>query len=436
MASESQKDETVINMVMSPLPSSYENLMGYELSMSSKFSIFQTPKILSRHNEAAYKPNAFSIGPFHYRANKQLEATQKIKLKYLRDLLSRSSNPEELYSQLIATIRSVQREARDCYAGSIESCVEEAFVEILVLDGCFISELFRKDAKKELRDPNDPIFTMSCLQKYLNHDLILLENQIPWIVLERLFSLTKLSPGKSLIELALKFFSNIFSSKQPSVQPNEFQDIEIKHILDLLRHSLLLPLSPDRFKGEPTGWEAFPCATKINEAGITFEKRMAGSILDINFKNGVLKIPPLLIQETTETILRNLISFEQCCPNYQPIVTSYAKLMDNLIDTDKDIEILSDKNIIDNWLNPEDAKQFFNKLYHDTYVKQFFYHDICVKVTGHSKRLWPRWRFSYVHNYFGKPWAIVSQVVGTILLVLTLLQTLYAVLSYVGDKSR
>ncbi|KAJ0111257.1 hypothetical protein Patl1_02998 [Pistacia atlantica] len=437
MASESQKDETVINMVMSPFPSSYEHLLAYELSMSSTFSIFQTPKILFRHNEAAYKPNAFSIGPFYYRANKELQATQKIKLKYLRDLLSRSNNPEELYSQLTETIRSIQREARGCYAGPLESCVEEAFVEILVLDGCFISELFRKDAKKELRDPDDPIFTMSCLQEYLNHDLILLENQIPWMVLERFFSLTKLSPDESLIQLALDFFGNIFSSKEPSVTPNQFHEgkIEIKHILDLLRHSLLLPLSPGKFNDKPTGWEPFPCATKINEAGITFEKGMAGSILDIKFANGVLKIPPLLIQETTETILRNLISFEQCCPNYQPIVTSYAKLMDNLIDTDEDVEILSDKNIIDNWLNPEDAKQFFNKLYHDTFVKQFFYHDICLAVKNHRKRCWPRWRFFLVHNYFGKPWAIVSLIVGTILLVLTFLQTLYAVLSYVGDKS-
>ncbi|KAJ0112228.1 hypothetical protein Patl1_03001 [Pistacia atlantica] len=330
------------------LPSSYENLMGYELSLPSNSSIFQTPKILSRHNEAAYKPNAFSIGPFHYGgANKQMEATQKIKLKYFRDLLSRSKDPEELYSRHTATVRSVQRQAWDCYAGPIEGRVEEKFVEILVLDGCFISELFRRDAKNKLRDPNDPIFSMSYLQEYLIRDLILLENQIPWMVLERLFSLTKLSPDESLIQLALEFFGNIFSSNEPSVTPNQFQErnIEIKHILDLLRHSLLLQLSPDKFNEEPTGWEPFPCATKINEAGITFKKGEAGSILDINFKNGVLEIPPLLIQETSETILRNLISFEQCCPNYQPIVTSYAKLMDNLIETGKDFEILSEKNI-------------------------------------------------------------------------------------------
>ncbi|KAJ0111258.1 hypothetical protein Patl1_02999 [Pistacia atlantica] len=68
------------------------------------------------------------------------------------------------------------------------------------------------------------------------------------------------------------------------------------------------------------------------------------------------------------------------------IVTSYARLMYNLIDTDEDVEILSENDIIDNWLNPEDTKQFFNKLYHDRYVKEFFYHDICHKVNKHRKR--------------------------------------------------
>ena len=49
-----------------------------------------------------------------------------------------------------------------------------------------------------------------------------------------------------------------------------------------------------------------PSATNLDDFGITF-KTDAGtskSILDIDFneKNGELTIPPLLIQETTETV--------------------------------------------------------------------------------------------------------------------------------------
>ncbi|KAJ0054314.1 hypothetical protein Pint_02967 [Pistacia integerrima] len=430
MAESKKEDYSTINI--NSLQCSFENIMRYNFSVSPNCCIFRTPTILYRHNEAAYKPNAFSFGPLHH--GKQLEFTQKIKWDYLQGLLGRSTCPEKLYSELVQAISSVEAETRNCYAESI-GLTTEKFVEILLLDGCFISELFRKDAKEELRDPNDPIFTIACLQEYLNHDLILLENQIPWLVLERLFTLTKLSPNESLIKLALDFFGNLFSSKKPSVTENHFQErkIEIKHILDLLRHSLLLPLSPDKLKQKDGGWEPLPCATKLKQAGIKFEKEMRDTILDINFRNGVLKIPPLLIQETTETILRNLISFEQSYPNHAPIITSFAKLMDDLVDTENDVEILAENDSIDNWLKSQDAKQFFNKLYHDTFVKQFFYHDICHQMNKHRKRWWPRLRFFYLHN-FTTPLALVSQVVGAILLILTFLQTLYSILGVVGDK--
>ncbi|KAJ4729435.1 hypothetical protein OWV82_002216 [Melia azedarach] len=409
---------------------SFDEMMADKLIMSLNASIFRTPKILFRHNERAYLPNAFSFGPFHH-ADEQLKLTHRIKWKYVQGFLRRSPNPAAKWRQLTDAIRSVKGAARECYAGSIEFG-EEEFLEILVVDGCFIVELFRKDSGLVGKDQDDPIFNMSCLLQYLNHDLILLENQIPWLVLERLFSLTKVSEQQeSLIKLTLDFFGNIFSSTKPDIKLDKFNDLDIKHILDLLRHSLLLPLEREKqLCDKNLGWEPFPCATKIHEAGIKLRKRKSDSILDIQFTEGVLEIPSLLIQETTETIFRNLISFEQCCPNYPPIVTSYAKLMDNLIDTNKDVDILCDKNVIDNWLNPEDVTQFFNKLYNDAYVKKFYYSDLCEEVTNHRKLCWPRWRFFYMHNYFGTPWAIVSQVVGTILLILAIVQTLYAILDY------
>ncbi|KAJ0054311.1 hypothetical protein Pint_02962 [Pistacia integerrima] len=140
----------------------------------------------------------------------------------------------------------------------------------------------------------------------------------------------------------------------PSIQVELFQNpkFNIKHILDLLRHSLLLPL-PSRNE-ERSGYETFPIATKINESGIKFQaNELAENILDIKFDQFIfLKFHHCSFK--AKIIPRNLISLEQCCPNYPPIVTSYAKLMDNLTDTEKDVEILCDDSILHNWLNLED----------------------------------------------------------------------------------
>ncbi|KAK0590579.1 hypothetical protein LWI29_029057 [Acer saccharum] len=422
MEPNSPHSQVTISIESSASP--FESMLSGDLSMSSRLCIFRIPKILHRHNPQAYEPNAFSIGPFRC-GDDNLKPTQKIKMKYMQGLLRRSTNSKELLRKLTGAVRAMEQEARQCYAGPIGNSSVEEFVEILVLDGCFIIELFRKDAGEVTKDPDDPIFSLSiaCLLEFLKHDLILLENQIPWTVLELLFNMTMVPEGKSLIELALRFFGNMFSSSQPTIKPNEFANKEIKHILDLLRLSLILPLEP---LNTDSGWQPFPYARKIKGSGIKFKKVAPDTILNIRFSNGSLEIPPLLVQETTETIFRNLISLEQCLPNCPSIIASYAKLMDNLIDTPEEVEIRCDNDVLDNWLNPGDATRFFNKLHHDAYVKTFYYHNVCQQVNSYSKRWWPKLRYFYT-KYFSTPWAIVSQVVALILLILGFLQTYYTI---------
>ncbi|GAY66562.1 hypothetical protein CUMW_249710 [Citrus unshiu] len=422
-----ERDQIVVDVKL--LGSSFEDMMAEPLAMALNASIFKTPKILLRHNESAYIPHAFSFGPFHCK-NEQLKLTQRIKWKYMQGILRRSPDPHRKWRELVDAIASLKDPARQCYAGSIDLDDRE-FIEVLVLDGCFIIELFRKDCDILPKEPDDPIFAMSCFLEYLNHDLILLENQIPWLVLERLFSLTMApdSERKSLIMVTLEYFANIFSSKKPDeTKPEQFEVRNIKHILDLLRHSLVLPLEKGyKCSNRKREWDICPSAMTLQESGIKLQRVNSASILDIKFRsNGVLEIPPLLIQETTETLFRNLISFEQCCPNYEPIVTSYAKLMDSLIDTNKDVKLLFEYHLIDNWLNIGDVTQFFKKLYYDARVKNFYYLPVCQEVNLYCRRWRSRLRYAYTHRYCGSPWAIVSQVVGTILLILAILQTLFS----------
>ena len=146
--------------------------------MSPRCSIFKIPTLLSRHNKKAYLPNAFSIGPFHHN-NKKLKPTEKIKSKYFLDLISRVSNPNfpinpdsnpnpdcpinpnpnpncsinpnsdhlspdtisEFIRKFTKSIHKVHKDAREYYAGDIGMKTEK-LVEILILDGCFIIELF------------------------------------------------------------------------------------------------------------------------------------------------------------------------------------------------------------------------------------------------------------------------------------------------------
>jgi hypothetical protein len=142
----------------------------------------------------------------------------------------------------------------------------------------------------------------------------------------------------------------------------------------------LSTLSTEEKKERILGWELLPSATSLAEARIKFKMGISKSILDIKFIDGVLEIPPLVIHDTIETVFRNLISYEQCHPKYEARVTSYAMLLNNLIIIAKDMDILCENQIIINWLNHEDAAQLFNKLYHNTFVKHYYYTKLCEQV--------------------------------------------------------
>ena len=197
---------------------------------------------------------------------------------------------------LVSSVIEVEKEARECYVKVIDYSLEE-LAKILVTDGCFIIELFLRYTFEELREEDDPIFTVSSMLQFLNHDLILLENQVPWMVLEILFNLTKDSnQDKPLVLRAANFFRNSFLSYgMLSLQCISNQGV--KHFVDLLRK--LCGSSTEENKGIICGWKLLPSATSLVEAGIKFKRGTSESIFDVKFTDGVLEIPPLMIHDVT-----------------------------------------------------------------------------------------------------------------------------------------
>uniref|UniRef100_A0A803Q6T1 Uncharacterized protein n=1 Tax=Cannabis sativa TaxID=3483 RepID=A0A803Q6T1_CANSA len=95
---------------------------------------------------------------------------------------------------------------------------------------------------KKLIEKQDPIFGVNSMST-LNRDLFLLENPIPWFVLDCLFQKTRTTSGVklSLIKLGTSYLGNLISREAGKYQEVEDHKWENKHILDLLRNSLILP---------------------------------------------------------------------------------------------------------------------------------------------------------------------------------------------------
>jgi hypothetical protein len=90
---------------------------------------------------------------------------------------------------------SVAGAARGSYAADGE------FVEMMLLDGCFLLQ-FMISMCRHPDDPDDPLMSRGEVRRCINaiaRDVMLLENQIPWLVLSSLMQLMT-SPAEPVVD--------------------------------------------------------------------------------------------------------------------------------------------------------------------------------------------------------------------------------------------
>ncbi|KAI8009060.1 UPF0481 protein [Camellia lanceoleosa] len=181
---------------------------------------------------------------------------------------------------------------------------------------------------------------------------------------------------------------------------------KISHLLELIHSNWrpsfagVEPVEDASNKKGKGNWRFIPNTRELQEAGVKIEKFevTGGTLFDIGFKSGVMQIPPLTIEGRTESFFRNLIAYEQYSPDNQfSYVTDYVKFLDCLIDSPKDVKILSRRGIIDNWLGDDEAvSNLFNKI-SDTVSGtsiHFRYADIFNRVNIHCSQPWNLYRAS------------------------------------------
>lgn len=185
--------------------------------------IFRIPQSLLEINGKSYNPQILSIGPYH-RGEPRLKMIEEHKWHYLGSLLTRTEAKGLTLNDYFKALEPLQAEARECYSESINLSTDE-FIEMMVLDGCFIIELFRKFGRLVKFEEHDPLVSMVWIISFLVRDLLRLENQIPYFVLEVLFDLTTLPEykdnGKTLSSLALEFFNNNMQRPDHVIQKHQ-----------------------------------------------------------------------------------------------------------------------------------------------------------------------------------------------------------------------
>ncbi|MED6196913.1 hypothetical protein PIB30_051830 [Stylosanthes scabra] len=408
---------------------------------TEKCCIYKVSHEIRKSNEDAYTPQIVSIGPFHH-GDQYLLKMEETKRMYCREFIERSETNLESF---VTYVQEAEAEVRGCYSDDIKLSKKKHLMVILV-DCCFILHFLLKSWNGWT--PSDDILLPPNLREPIHYDLLLIENQVPFFLLDKLYHLafpSTLDSGNlshpPLLFLTLYIISysktvpdNISSSDMLSPFLHDvsriahFTDLSRKFLLTFSR--LLQPSSASRCLRKAE----FPrmySATRLNEAGVKFKvNKNSQCMLDLELSCHTFEVPSIRVTAHTETILRNLVYFEQCHCMNESYLADYIVAFDFLIDTDKDADLLIKRGIIENWLgdSSEVAKMFnsigvqvLNPDFNVQYIRIFkklnaFCTHPCNKRVATLRR-----------DYCNTPWKMAASIAGIFLLFLTCVQTLFSI---------
>lgn len=436
---------------------------GLLCDSGKSWTVYRVPKSMRGIQKNAFLPKIISIGPFHNK-DPGLRIMEEHKMRYLLRLLE--SGPREngervedsaqqvpqvvkaiRLEDLAESMRMLEQKTRENYSEDLQIDSDE-LIQMMVIDGCFVLELlrlyFKFDNEEEVEDP---IFTTRWMLRTLQRDLLKLENQLPFFVLEKLYELIRLVDDPPLVDLVVTFFDPLLPRKniKGKLNPNE----EFDHMLDVFRSTFLSSVNETT---KPAGWKQLQkldniplveerqlihCVTELQEAGVRFKMREDLDLLDISFKDGMLKIPPLYIDDNTVPLFLNLVAYEQCDQDAKPFFTNFCMFFDSLINSHTDVGILHKNGIINHVLGSDkDVANLFNKLGREIVydLDECYLSQQMMDVNDYCKQYfasrWHVWFTNLIRDYFSSPWTFLSLLAAIALLLLTTAQTFYTVYAY------
>ncbi|XP_076931912.1 UPF0481 protein At3g47200-like [Bidens hawaiensis] len=326
---------------------------------------------------------------------------------------------------------------RRCYAGHTKDYDDNNLIIMMIKDACFILEWINMFEESPM-----------WLDHLITYDLMLLENQIPFFVLEQVYECIQYKFDKNRVPVTkfihpLVEYTNMFKGQ---IQVDTCTDHD--HILAYICHCYR-PKLRNTESGIPR--TKIPSAVELDMAGIIFkpkkidddwpmgmEVKMVTTACIFGFlRKPTLRMPILRVNKSTELILRNLIAYELLSTLSGHYVTSYIRAMDVLIDTPEDVaKLVSSKVVVNQTGSNKEAADMINKICNEVVPESFYYTCEWNMLATYCESYWPkkiamlkRYFIQLKHTYFNNPWSMIALFAGINLFVLAWVQTIYAVKS-------
>nr|KYP34284.1 UPF0481 protein At3g47200 family [Cajanus cajan] len=401
-------------------------LNGAEAPVTAECCIYRVPFPIRKHKEDAYTPNVVSIGPFHHNRHPRLLNMERHKLSYCKSFLQRTNTTWDCW---IRYIEGLESHVRRCYSDTLEFSKEE-LVKIIFVDSSFILELFCIYHAK-VWSSEDVCLSKPWLDSMIRLDLLLLENQLPFSILQALFNKFFIDRSNipSFLKLSFEYFGYYNRSRL------SFHNISIKPFTDLvITFYLQHPPETRPLRHSNEFVTQLPSLTELSKAGVQIKVKSDSTstcLLGLIFSKGVLEIPKLVVHDWTEILFRNMIALEQCHYPDEAYITDYADIMDFLINTREDVDKLVQKKILINWLEDADSvANMFNGLCKNVTLssRNSNYNQIFKELDEFYRNPCNTLKSTLKRDYCKTPWQAAVSFAGIVLLVLALVQTVFSIL--------
>ncbi|KAI8541444.1 hypothetical protein RHMOL_Rhmol08G0061200 [Rhododendron molle] len=391
--------------------------------------IYKVPALLKNLNNKAYEPQMVSFGPYHC-GKEHLKPMEKRKHTVLLYFLHESGKPQESYVNALAPVVQDLKDSYDALDPRWHGDTS-GFLKLMVLDGCFILHIL----DCVYRDKVD--FLGDLETAGIKRDMLLLENQLPMLVLLRIDQVR--NDGKlreDFIEKCVLQFLG-FMTWGP------LRMWKCLHVLDMYRKVLIFDEKYVGDTGSPRRAFRFWSAIELTEAGIRLEPsyEVEQGSLAFNANDGVLKLPRLEVDHATELTFLNLIAFDGLqAGDLQGEATSFIYFMRQLIKTPRDVSVLISSGILaNNGIGSDEAiVQLFDSLskdspIHNPYTSKMYF-DVYIGIGDYRRKPQNRLRAYVVHAYHEStnwsPLAYLSILAAILLFILSFLQTWYTLYPY------
>ncbi|GLJ35827.1 hypothetical protein SUGI_0719320 [Cryptomeria japonica] len=460
-------------------------------------SVFDVPKELLAMTPEAYIPQCVSIGPYHH-SRSQLYEMERYKVSAVRRF-EKTLTGGCKFESVVEEVKKYDWQFRNCYHKYLDY-KKETLTWLMALDASFVLDCLQFQVERadqpssQVSSHGKPLGRVldptgrSAIHNAIMRELMMLENQLPLFLLQKLLemelgsqdkaeeSLCKLvtraymndtiskknddgnvlSPDSTYITRALKALWKALSSLEISLDQlvsalpeGVLKGKTVQLVTQMSTHlvsafetlSIKRKDEIDEEKDEERGYSsaetpptrdelAIPSVSNLYSAGVKFLPT-EGDLTTIRFdpRTATLYLPKLRLDSSTEVVLRNLVAFEASAAPGDLIFTRYSDFMNGIIDKEEDVRLLRKSGIIYNHL-ADDGKvaSLWNGL--GKCVKLTKVKHLDQVIADVNKHYHKRWRVAVKNNiskYIIGSWELLTVVAAGILLLLTCLEAFCSV---------